>query len=344
MRKILLTTTALVAVGGVSAASALDISGSYTFDYNDTSDTNVSGATASQNTNVSGTQFGSDAAIDFSGSTTADNGLTFGGLIRIATDQTNDNTATQTVAVEDQGIYVSGDFGYVMMGATDGVVDGMDNFMTSGSIVENGVATSSDANMNLSSNVADNEAVGKVGYRSNNIQGFQFGVSMEDGGDNGSENDDLASWIVTYDVMGLATIGYAQAKDPSASSDGADTKMTQYGIRTSFAGATIQLGMGSESTAGAGGQADTTKVDTRDFAVQYSLNDQAGVYFVDVISEEKAGTNIGDKLTGNTLGLSYTITPGVSALIEHNNADFKDASVVNTESRKNTYVGLSVTF
>ena len=198
--------------------------------------------------------------------------------------------------------------------------------------------------MNLRSNVADNEAVGKIGYRSNNIQGFQFGVSMEDGGDNGSENDDLASWIVTYDVMGLATIGYAQAKDPSAPSDGADTKMTQYGIRTSFAGATIQLGMGSESTAGAGGQADTTKVDTRDFAVQYSLNDQAGVYFFDVISEEKAGTNIGDKLTGNTLGLSYTITPGVSALIEHNNADFKDASVVNTESRKNTYVGLSVTF
>ena len=43
MRKILLTTTALVALGGVSAASAIEISGGYTFDYNDTSNTGTGG-------------------------------------------------------------------------------------------------------------------------------------------------------------------------------------------------------------------------------------------------------------------------------------------------------------
>ena len=181
MRKILLTTTALVALGGVSAASAIDVSGVYEFTYNDTSNTGT-GGTADE-TNVSGTEMGSDAQIDFSGSTTTDAGLTFGGMVRIATDQTNDNTDTQTVAVEDQGLYISGDFGYVMMGATDGVVDGMDNFMTSGSIVENGPATTTDANVNNSSNVLDNEAVGKIGYRSNDISGFQFGISYEDAGD-----------------------------------------------------------------------------------------------------------------------------------------------------------------
>ena len=154
MRKVLLTTTALVALGGVSAASAIDISGGYTFDYNDTSNSNVGGS-SDEDANATGTEFASDANIDFSGSTTTDAGLTFGGMVRIATDQTH-GAGTQDVAVEDQGIYVSGDFGYVMMGATDGVVDGMDNFMTSGSIVENGVATTSDANVNLSSNVLDN--------------------------------------------------------------------------------------------------------------------------------------------------------------------------------------------
>jgi len=342
MRKILLTTTALVALGGVSAASAIDISGGYTFDYNDTQNTGT-GGTADE-TNVSGTEMGSDAKIDFSGSTTTDAGLTFGGMVRIATDQTNDNTDTQTVAVEDQGLYISGDFGYVMMGATDGVVDGMDNFMTSGSIVENGVATTSDANINLSSNVLDNEAVGKVGYRSNNISGFQFGISYEDAGDNGSENDDLTSWIITYDVMGMATIGYAQAKVNDDEAAGADTTYKQYGINTTFAGAEIQVGFGSEEIAGAGGNAATSKVDTRDFAVQYGINDQASVYFVDVISEEKTGAAIGDKLSGNTLGLSYSIADGVSALIEHNDADFKDASLSTTENRKNTYLGLSVSF
>ena len=342
MRKILLTTTALVALGGVSAASAIEISGAYEFTYNDTSNSNVDGTT--DETNVSGTEMGSDANIDFKGETTTDAGLTFGGMVRLATDQTNDNTDTQTVAVEDQGLYVSGDFGYVMMGATDGVVDGMDNFMTSGSIIENGPATSTDANVNNSSNVLDNEAVGKIGYRSNNISGFQFGISYEDAGDNGSENDDLTSWILTYDVMGMATIGYAQAKVNASEADGADTTYKQYGINTTFAGAEIQVGFGSETIAGAGGQANTSKVDTRDFAVQYGLNDAASVYFVDVISEEKTGTRIGDKLSGNSLGLSYSIAPGVSALIEHNDTDFLDASGSNTENRKNTYLGLSVTF
>jgi len=342
MRKILLTTTALVALGGVSAASAIDISGGYTFDYNTTSNTDTTDANVDSNT--SGTDFGSDANIDFSGSTTTDAGITFGGMVRIATDQTNDNTATQTVAVEDQGLYVSGDFGYVMMGATDGVVDGMDNFMTSGAIVENGVATASDANINLSSNVTDNEAVGKVGYRSNAINGFQFGISYEDGGDNASENDDLTSWIVTYDLMGMATVGYARSKETSATNNGADTTMTQMGINTTFAGAEIQVGIGTEKTAGAQGAADTTKVDTRDFAIQYGLNDATNLYFVDVISEEKSGTAVGDKLTGNTIGLSYSIAAGVSALIEHNDATFKDASASTTETRKNTYLGLSVSF
>jgi hypothetical protein len=342
MRKVLLTTTALVALGGVSAASAIDISGGYTFDYNDTSNSNVGGS-SDEDANATGTDFASDANIDFSGSTTTDAGLTFGGMVRIATDQTH-GAGTQDVAVEDQGIYVSGDFGYVMMGATDGVVDGMDNFMSSGAIVENGVATSSDANMNLTSNVLDNESAGKIGFRSNSISGFQFGVSYEDGGDNASENDDLTSWIVTYDLMGLATVGYANAKIKNEDNTGADTTYTQYGINTTFAGATIQLGMGTEKIAGAGGGIDTSQVDTRDFAVQYGVNDAASVYFVDVISEEKTGTAVGDKFTGNTLGLSYSIAPGVSALIEHNDASFKDASASTEENRTNTYLGLSVTF
>jgi hypothetical protein len=342
MRKILLTTTALVALGGVSAASAIDISGGYTFDYNSTSNTDTTDTNI--DSNASGTSFGSDANIDFTGETTTDAGFTFGGMVRIATDQTNDNTVTQTVAVEDQGIYVSGDFGYVMMGATDGIVDGMDNFMSSGALVENGVATATDAGMQLDSSVDDNEATGKIGYRSNNISGFQFGISYEDGGDNASENDDLTSWIVTYDLLGMATVGYARSKQTSASNNGADTTMTQMGINTTVAGAVIQVGMGTDRTSGADGAADTTKVDTRDFAIQYGLNDATNLYFVDVISEEKSGTAVGDKLSGNTLGLSYSIAPGVSALVEHNDTTFKDSSAATTETRKNTYVGLSVTF
>ena len=353
MRKILLTTTALVALGGISAASAIEISGGYEFGYDQTD--NTDNVDNNVDANASGSSFESDADITFTGETTTDAGFTFGGMVRLATDQTHGDQAnvvsqsgtddnSQDVIVEDQGLYISGDFGYVMMGATDGVVDGMDNFMTSGSIVENGVATASDAGMNLSSNVPDNEGAGKIGFRSNVISGLQFGFSYEDGGDNSSENDDLTSWIVTYDLMGMATIGYAQATVKSAQNDGADSQFKQYGINTSIAGATLQVGVGSEKVSGLAGNVDTSKVDTRDFAIQYGLTDEANVYLVDVISEEKTGTNVGDKLTGQTIGLSYSNAPGVSALIEYNDASFKDSSANTEVGRKNTYMGLSVAF
>ena len=59
MRKVLLTTTALVALGGASAASALDISGNYMFDYiiNDNGTANTAG---NNNTNMA-----SDLEINF---------------------------------------------------------------------------------------------------------------------------------------------------------------------------------------------------------------------------------------------------------------------------------------
>jgi len=336
MRKVLLTTTALVALGGVSAASAIEISGGYMFDYNSTDNTGAAADAA----NVSGNKFGSDGNIDFKGSTTTDSGLTFGGMIRM---QTNNDGGATALSIEDQGAYIEGDFGYLMLGQTDGVVDGMDSFMTTGDFVENGIGTTNN-NLNVNTQVTDNESAGKIGYRSNNISGFQFGVSHEDGGAAAAENDDLTSWMVTYDLMGAAKLGYASAKIKSADNDGADVTMTHAGISTSMAGFTIQAAVGSDKTAGAAGAADTSKIDTRDVGIEYSLNDAIGLYFVDVSSEEKTGDNAGDKLDGNTFGLSYSVASGVGVVLEYNDAEFKDSSASTTEGQTNTYAGLKVSF
>ena len=96
MRKVLLTTTALVAIGGVSAVSAIDISGTYMFDYT-INDNGTSNSAGQNNTSMS-----QDGRIVFSGSTTSDAGIAFGGAIAV------DATGT----TEDSGIYMSGDFDY----------------------------------------------------------------------------------------------------------------------------------------------------------------------------------------------------------------------------------------
>jgi hypothetical protein len=207
MRKVLLTTTALVAFGGVSTASALDVSGSYSFDYRDTSNT---GASADAD-NVSGNTLGSDGLVRVSGEQTSDAGLTFGGFIAM---ETNSTAGNQAVSVEDQGAYISGDFGYILMGQTDGIVDTMDNFMTSGNIQEmgNGTANSTSTtsgqtvNLNATSNTSDTEGQAKIGYRSNEISGFQFGIGHADAGSAADANNDTTAWIVTYD-LGVAKLG-----------------------------------------------------------------------------------------------------------------------------------------
>jgi len=338
MRKVLLTTTALVALGGVSTASAIEVSGGYSFDYRDTSNTGVSADAA----NVSGNTMGSDGNIDFSGSVTTDAGLTFGGMIRIETN----NTTGRTAAIEDQGAYISGDFGYIMMGQTDGIVDGMDNFMTSGNVQEVGNTTTraTAVGLNSSSNVTDNEATGKIGYRSPVVSGFQVGVSHEDAGSAATANNDLTSWIVTYD-LGVAKLGYAQAKIKNASNTGADVTQTHYGASTSMAGIGLNVGFGTDKTAGAAGAADTSKIDTVDFELTYDVSDAASLYITTVKSEEKTGTNAGDKLDGQSYGLSYSIAPGASLLLEYTSSDYEDATVnTNGDGRTTTAVSLNVSF
>ena len=338
MRKVLLTTTALVALGGVSTASAIDVSGGYSFDYRDTSNTGVSADAA----NVSGNTMGSDGNIDFSGSTTTDAGLTFGGMIRVETN----NTTARTAAIEDQGAYISGDFGYIMMGQTDGIVDGMDNFMTSGNVQEVGNTTTraTAVGLNSSSNVSDNEATGKIGYRSPVVSGFQVGVSHEDAGSAATANNDLTSWIVTYD-LGVAKLGYAQAKIKNANNTGADVTQTHYGASTSLAGIGLNVGFGTDKTAGAAGAADTSKIDTTDVGLSYRVNDAASLYITTVKSEEKTGNNAGDKLDGQSYGLSYSIAPGASLLLEYTSSDYEDATVnTNGDGRTTTAVIFNVSF
>ena len=337
MRKVLLASTALVALAGASTASAIDISGSYAFDYRGVSN---SGQSADA-TEVSGDNFGSDALIKFSGGSTTDAGLTFGAHYSI----------NASAGVEDQGITIDGDFGHIMMGATDGVVDGLDGFMQGAALVEVGVggttlSTASGVGLLTTPMVTDNATQPKIGYRTNVISGFQAAASYEDGGSGAAENDDVSSFIVTYD-FGVAKIGYARSSMGSTANDGADTTKTHYGIGTTLAGVTIGYGIGSQQVAAVASTnaADTSNIDTHDLGLSYSIDANTSIYAQSLRSEEKTGSNAGDKHTGQAYGLSYTIAPGISALVEFGDTSYSDATNSNlNDGRTTTAAFLSVAF
>jgi len=328
MRKVLLTTTALVALGGVSAASAIEISGQYEFNYTNADN----GTTMSSGQNTS--SFSSDGNIDFKGSTTTDAGLTFGGMIRL---QTN----SQAAGIEDQGLYISGDFGYVMMGQTDGVVDNMDDFMNGSAYSAYG-DVSPNATVNDDTNLGDSESNGKIGYRSPSISGFQVGFSIEDAGT--TSKADHTEMMVTYD-MGPIKVGYGSSETPNATGTGADTSQTQYGVGGSMNGFTFAYALGTDKVSNISGTSgNSSKIDTTDALIAYEGIENVAVYYQVIDSEEKTGTNAGDKADTNEVGIYYTIAPGVSALLSQTAQDFSDAGGTANESNDVTYFGLTVKF
>ena len=185
MRKVLLTTTALVALGGVSAASAIDISGSYGVEYYSESNTGASADAAE----VSGDTFNQDGLIVFSGSSTADSGLTFGGRM----------TLNHAGAIEDQQMTISGDFGTIMAGAQDGMVDAMDGFMQGSALVENGSTTAT-----TSGDVTTMKASYAIGS-------FTAAVSQtESDKDSTGTDEEMTSFKVSYTVTDDLSVTYGE--------------------------------------------------------------------------------------------------------------------------------------
>jgi len=101
MRKVLLATTALVAMTGVTAANAdISISGNYEWEYTqrDTGDT-----------------WGDDGNVNITATNTADNGMTFTTVISLeisATTSAGDNTGASYIQAD-------GDFGTIILGDYD---------------------------------------------------------------------------------------------------------------------------------------------------------------------------------------------------------------------------------
>jgi len=131
MRKVLLATTALVALN-VSAASAdISISGTGTFDIVD----NGSGATT----------YSSDGNIVIKGTSTTDSGLTLTAVQDMKFEGVTNTNATNSNHLADSYIDIAGDFGSIRMGNTDDALDRMDGVLPSNMDLEGvGLATSAE--------------------------------------------------------------------------------------------------------------------------------------------------------------------------------------------------------
>jgi hypothetical protein len=257
MRKVLLATTALVAMSVTAAHADVSISGGMDFQYT-TSDSADDAASV-------------DGNITIKGSMVTDTGLTVTVTQNNALQVQSLNTAAtmRDSQVEDAFMTVSGDFGTFILGQTDMVNDrndgalGINNDVFSLEPVTHGAYIGTDTTDSTSAN---------IGFESPTMNGVKiYAGAVPAGGSQVGANFSLGGMSMHVQTATGFTAG---------------TDETSIGAKGSFGAATIALGKKQEDASG-------TKTDSNDLAIKYAVNDALTLSFL--IEEGKQGSTKHEK-------------------------------------------------
>ena len=303
MRKVLLATTALVAMGGVSAASAdISISGAAQYNYTTTSGT---GGTSAEDRTMA-----TNVDADITMSSTLDNGMTLSGLVSLNTN-----------AVNDSGWSLSGDFGKVAFGGTANDGFGATN-----------TGLTADEGNNLSTEYwsTHNDAIphSDISITLPAISGFTIGLGFADGATTAA---DSSQWGVTYAMdagsMGV-TVAYASA------SDGSNADQSSAGVTVTAGDAKVVVATNKKT-------ASSVTHTATSVGASYAVSDSLSVQAYTGTTERSNTAAYEVKDTG--MGLTYTITPGLSLSITSNDFSGKGGTA-GAESGTRTNIALDATF
>jgi hypothetical protein len=318
MRKVLLATTAIVALGGVSAASAdISISGGHELKYQSW---NNSTSTSANNSKIS-----SGATYTISGSTVLDNGMTISGKIY------SDNVADGS-GFESQGFSISDDWGTI--GVAD--MESGDAFATAIDITDD-EAYDGGAASTINTYAPGDEYVqnSSVSYLSPNISGFQFAIGMKDTG----AYSDATSYGAQYAMSAgdaAVTVKYAASSTGDTTSGAADEiDATSAALVIGMSGATLTV---AQNTADVG---TTAEYESSGMALAYVVSDALTVEAYSGETENNLDSDYKFKDTG--YGITYTVTPGMAVSVTHNSWDYTSNAAASDDGT-NTAVAVNVSF
>jgi len=210
MRKVLLATTALVAVGGVTAASAdISISGNYEWEYV---------------TNDAGAEWSDDSAVKITATNAADNGMTFSTVYQLG------GGSDGGLAVDKGYIQVDGDFGKLQLGDAEN---------SAAQILSSPLGRNQDIEGQLGQGDAETRigigGASDITWYSPNMSGFQVGISKDLTDSDAVTTDGQTDFAIKYSMSG-ATVYYGATED-----------LSSVGVSASLAGFTVGVGSKSES-------------------------------------------------------------------------------------------------
>ena len=298
MRKILLASTALVALGSFSAHAAdITISGGYNFIY----------TTDGKNT-ADETTTAAEGDVNIKFSNTTDSGITT--TLNYGLHETG--TAGTGAAYDDLNASLTSDFGTVYFDSAgdDVAIGGFDeksNKAGEGSQTGalNGIMGSGDLS---------------IGFKLPSVMdGLTIAVSASDtaavAGAGGAAGGEYFGYAVSYD-MGMANVAYVKEA----------TNL----VEATYAGASASFGdisVGMDSVDRKNGGAATADREAIGYGVSYAMGDITLAYEIGSL-DDGASTDISDH---TQLAVSYAVAPGITAILTQSQVDNVDAAVTDED-------------
>ena len=329
MRKVLLATTALVAMGGVSATSAdITVSGSASYNYitNSGSGSTGSGTTETGPAKAESRDMSTTVDADISMSTSLDNGMSMSGLISL-----------HEGGVDDSGWSITGDFGTVAFGGTANDGFGTTNTGTTAdegntfSTTDGVAATGYPAGTPLTASpykATHNDFIphSNVSITLPTVSGFTLGLGMTDGATNAADG---TQWGVTY-AMDAGSMDVTVAYASSSAGSGSANDASSAGVTVVAGDATIKV---------ARNEIDTYEASS--VGVSYAVSDALTVQAYTGTTEKSDLAAYEVKDTG--LGLTYTVTTGLSISVTNNDFTGKGGEALAQDGTR-TVIALDATF
>jgi len=310
MRKVLFATTALVALGGVSAASAdISVAGSASHNF-------VSGS--GDGTYATDSQ-SMATTVDFglSGSNTLDNGMTVAGGIDL-----------DEGGYDDSGWTISGDFGTLAFGGYANDSFGAMSVDVTADEGHGGFTSTTTSSTEYVDTLPGDEYIGHsdISLALPAISGVSIAVGYGDGttDDNNSSFGGVSYAMDAGDMT--VTVAYAKQSTGGSSADN-----SQMAAKIAAGDATVTMISGEK------GDYSNTGI-----GVTYALSDSLTVQAYTGSVELDTNSSYEVKDTG--FGATYTITSGLSMSLTSNSYSGKDGTAANAEEGTTTTLALDVTF
>jgi hypothetical protein len=329
MRKLLLTSSALVAAASLSSYAVADVSvtGDYEWAYSSTS----SGIAA---TDGDAQAIDNELTIKFTNKT--DTGLTITGVYDI-------DAGTSTI--DESWMSISGGFGSLKLGKDLGA--NADFGLGEHDLIEEDLSVIQ-ASASIVTNSGEQGAADttKINYTTPTMGGFRAGYSIYDSGTADAATDQIAMGAEYTMPMAGGSLMIRYNKQTTDGTVAAETEASNYGVKLSVGAATLIASHG-ESTIGTGSSQSDDR-SANGVGVSYDLGGGMSIAASTMKAEDDkdlSGTTP-ESYTANLAEVVYSVAPGLTAKVTYLDYDYKAGgeSTATNDSGSKTQFTLSASF